>query len=310
MEHVDFAITDDVISQLALLLGWDVAQVEVEDHADDTPTTVRVVSLRDRRQHCARLFIKDQEDRSALRLYTHYLRPFDLNSPHYYGYLEVDGRPFLVMDHVPHLCPDWGDPHGYLRALDWLIKKDRATAPHIDALRQLDCFGARPYDGVPYWLAQFERWARAAAMPEPRYLASRVAAHQARLDAARQALDTAEALTVVHGDLHLSNVLFGAHAPDHPVFVIDWTQSHIGSVTTDLAFLYDNAPPEVRDTLLTRYQAEILVPQFDELFVHAKLLRDIGYLAWMADVICDEGPQSIAQEELDRVVASVKRVLG
>ena len=309
MEHVDFAITDHVTGQLAHLLGREIVHIHPEDRMEGLPATVRIVSLVDSRQSHARLVIKAQEDQSALALYTHYLKPFDLNSPHYYGYITVDNQAFLVMEYVHHTPPNWHDPQGYLHAVDWLIKKDRVTAPHVQALRQRDCFGERKYTGVPYWLAQFERWAAATSSPQPRQLWRIVAAHQPRIDTALQALTTAELLTVVHGDLHLSHLLFGAQQQEDEIFVIDWTQPHIGSVTIDLAHLYDNAPTAIKNELLTRYRQQIAVPQFDEIFVHAKLIRDIGYLAWMADMICEEGPGAIEQAEIDRVMASVVCVL-
>lgn len=310
MGHVAFAITDHVTSQLAQLLGREIAHIHTEAPRADLPAAVHIVALVDHRPIHMRLVIKAEEDQSALCLYTHYLKPFDLNSPHYYGYITVDGQPFLVMEHVHHTPPNWHDAQGYLRAVDWLIKKDRVTAPHVDALRQLACFGERKYQGVPYWLAQFDRWAHAVSAPAPQQLWHIVAAHQPRIDTALHELTSAAPLTVVHGDLHLSNLLFGAQEQEDKIFVIDWTQPYIGSVLNDLAHLYDNAPTAIKTALLTRYREQIAVPGFDELFVHAKLIRDIGYLAWMADMICDEGPAAIEQAEIDRVMASVGRVLG
>lgn len=310
MSQTPFAITDDITSQLAQLLGRDIAHLDLEARPEAIPATVYFLSLVDRDQHRSRLVLKAQEDQSALLLYTHYLKPCDLNSPHYYGYLIVDGQPLLVMDYVHHAPPDWSDPQGYLRAVDWLIKKDQVTAPHLDALRPLACFGERKYSGVPYWFAQFERWAAADLAPVPRQLCRLVATQQPRIDGALQALTTAAPLTVVHGDLHLSNLLFGVAAEADQLFVLDWTQPHLGSVLTDLVHLVDNAPTAIKAALLTRYRQQIAVPDFAELFVHAHLIRDLGYLAWMADVICDDGPAAIEQAEIDRVMASVGRVLG
>lgn len=310
MEHVAFAITDHVTSQLAQLLGREIAHIHTEARRAELPAAVCIVALVDRGQRHTRLVIKAEEDQSALCLYTHYLKPFDLNSPRYYGYITVDGQPFLVMQHVHHTPPNWHDAQGYLRAVDWLIKKDRVTAPHVDALRPLACFGERQYQGVPYWLAQFERWAHADSAPQPRQLWHLVAANQPRIDTALHELTCTAPLTVVHGDLHLSNLLFGAQEQEHKIFVIDWTQPHIGSGLNDLAHLYDNAPTAIKTELLIRYRQQIAVPGFDDLFVHAKLIRDIGYLAWMADMICDEGPAAIEPAEIDRVMASVARVLG
>jgi hypothetical protein len=311
MAHVDFSNIDNLTNQLSQLLGLEISRIQFEDHVEGVPATVHIVSLFDRFQTKHRLVIKNQEDRTALCLYAHYLRLFGLNSPHYYGYIDVDGRLFLVMEYVHHSPPNWSDPHGYFQAVDWLIKKDRITSPHVTSLRHLDCFGEMRYYGVPYWLSQFERWDRAASSPAyAQHLWRIVHANQSRIDTYIQELISSEIQTVVHGDIHLSNVLFGAQERENEVFVIDWTQPHIGSVTKDLASLYDNAPNAIKDALLARYQQQIHVPRFDELFAKAKLLRDIGYISWMAEMICDYGPEAMDHDEIDRVMHSVVSTLG
>jgi hypothetical protein len=93
MGHVDFASTDHVISQLSHLLGRDIAHIRVEDRVDDMPATVRIVSLIDSRQIQTRLVIKAQEDQTALCLYTHYLKPFDLTSA--YRFSRARPGPFV-----------------------------------------------------------------------------------------------------------------------------------------------------------------------------------------------------------------------
>src|SRR5689334_3934147 len=50
MGHVDFAITDNIISQLSHLLGRDIAYIHTENLVKDLPPSVRIVSLRDNLQ--------------------------------------------------------------------------------------------------------------------------------------------------------------------------------------------------------------------------------------------------------------------
>jgi thiamine kinase-like enzyme len=269
-----------------------------------------MVSVLDSVQIKHRFVLKEQENRAAFCLYTHYLKPFDLNSPKQYGYIDVDDQLFLVMDYVQHLIPNWSDSNSYLKALDWLIKKDVVTSQHVDSLRKLECFGEITYDGVQDWLSQFERWSQdSLANSQAWHIWRIVHANQSRIETYREELHSVGLQTVVHGDIHLSNVLFGANEFENEVFVIDWTQPHIGSVTTDLAHLYDNAPSNIKQALLSLYRKRINFPSFDEMFVKAKLIRDIGYLSWMAGMICDHGQEAMDQQEIDRVMQSITRSL-
>jgi thiamine kinase-like enzyme len=190
--------------------------------------------------------------------------------------------------------------------VEWLIKKDLVTSQRLDSIKNLECIGDMKYYGVQYWLSHFERWSQESLFKaQARHIWRLVHANQSRIDTYIGELHSLEIQTVVHGDLHLSNVLFGEKETENEVFVIDWTQPHIGSVTKDLASLYDNAPNNTKEALLNRYRKQINFPSFDEMFAKAKLLRDIGYLAWMAEMICANGRESIAQHELDRVTQSI-----
>lgn len=46
MGHVDFAITDKIISQLSHLVGRDIAHIHAENLVENVPATIRIVSLR------------------------------------------------------------------------------------------------------------------------------------------------------------------------------------------------------------------------------------------------------------------------
>jgi hypothetical protein len=72
-----------------------------------------------------------------------------------------------------------------------------------------------------------------------------------------------------------------------------------------LASLYDNDPNTIKEDLIKIYREQIDFPAFDELFAKAKLLRDIGYLSWMAEMSSAKAQQEIDQNEIDRVVQSI-----
>ena len=129
--------------------------------------------------------------------------------------------------------------------------------------------------------------------------------NQNRINEYIDELNQAGVQTVVHGDLHMSNILFGADEANNELFVIDWTQPHIGSVTKDLASLYDNAPINVKSELVKMYRQQVDFPHFDELFAKAKVLRDLGYLSWMVWMINEGQKEEIGQNELDRVANSL-----
>jgi aminoglycoside phosphotransferase (APT) family kinase protein len=310
MDPIREPITNQIARQLSQLLGLEISEVQSEDLEGDISTILRIISVSDRFQTKRRFVLKKQDDRTAFRFYTHYLKPFDLNSPKEYGYISIDGQDFLVMDYVSHTQPDWSDSNGYLRAAQWLIKKDLVTAQHLSSIRSLDCFGEMEYYGVQYWLSELKKWAEnSPSNSQARHVLRTVHMNQARIDTYIKQLNSAGVQTVVHGDLHLSNILFGDEGFEDELFVIDWTEPHIGSVTKDLASLYDNAPRAIKEELIKVYREQIDFPAFDEMFAKAKLLRDIGYLSWMAGVIAAEGREAIDQNELDRVVESINIAL-
>src|SRR5690242_4001387 len=111
---------------------------------------------------------------------------------------------------------------GYVRAMKWLIMKDLVTVPRLDSLRHLDCFGIMKYYGVQYWMSELEKWSQISPPnSHARQVFRIIDANQARIDMYIAELNTVGVQTVVHGDLHLSNVLFGEGEFENDIFVID-----------------------------------------------------------------------------------------
>lgn len=69
MGHTLFAITGHITSQLAQLLGRDIAHLYLEARQEAIPATVHLLSLVDRDQHRLRLVLKAQEDQIAFSLH-------------------------------------------------------------------------------------------------------------------------------------------------------------------------------------------------------------------------------------------------
>jgi aminoglycoside/choline kinase family phosphotransferase len=96
--------------------------------------------------------------------------------------------------------------------------------------------------------------------------------------------------TLIHGDLHLDNVLFAAG--DRPVVVLDWQAAAIGPPAWDVAlFLYGSLEVEPRraaeEELLGRYATALGVPGYsvEELARDCALalqLQLAGAVAWLA----------------------------
>ena len=103
----------------------------------------------------------------------------------------------------------------------------------------------------------------------------------------------------------MDNILFGDEEYKNMLYVIDWTEPHISSVTNYLAHLYDNAPSDVKAELITTYREQIDFHRFEEIFGKARVVRDLGYLAWMVDKINEGGREGDYQDELDRVAKNL-----
>lgn len=299
-------IAEQIARQLAPFLDFEIAQVQSEDQAEGSAGSLCKVTVFDQGQNERSFMLKRKHDDTDYRLYQQYLEPYHLNSPKEYGYLELNGQRFLVMDYIKHLPINWDDGNGYLKAVQWLIKKDLITGQNLASLRTLDGLGKMEFYGIQEWLPEFEQWHKdSTGNHQAKAVWRTVYLSQNRINEYIDELNQAGVQTIVHGDLHMSNILFGEGEANHELFVIDWTQPHIGSVTKDLASLYDNAPLNLKSELVEIYRQQVDFPHFDELFAKAKVLRDVGYLAWMVWMINEGQKAEIGQNELDRVANSL-----
>ena len=299
-------IADQITEQLSQFDGLKISHAQAVYQEGNSPGTVLKVSVFDKDQNEHPLILKKQDNDAAYRLYQQYLEPYHLNSPKEYGYIELNDQRFLVMDYIKHIPANWDDSNNYLIAVEWLIKKDLITWQNLDYVRNLDCLGKMEYYGVDYWLPEFEKWYKGSTSNhQAKEVWMSVNVNQNRINEYIRELDEVGVQTVVHGDLQMSNILIGEDKSNNELFVIDWTQPHISSVTKDLASLYDNAPEDVKSELIKTYRKQIDFHHFDEVFVKAKVLRDIGYLSWMVWMINEGQKDEIAQNELDRVATSL-----
>lgn len=299
--------TDTRIARaLSSFLGLDLIHVRSEPQVSDLPGAVLKVSALDSDRHEHPLILKRSSDDRDYRLFRHYLEPYRLNSPRVYGHIEIDGQGFMVMDYIRHLPPDWGDRGRFLEAVRWLIKKDLVTSQNLSSIRSLDCLGEVKWFGVDYWLPIFERWYKGSNHDhQSEQVWSIVHRNRTRVAEYIDDLNESGPLTVVHGNFGMGNILFGDGEYKNRLYVIDWSEPHIASVTHDLAHLYDDAPADVKGELITTYREHIDVLRFDDLFGEARVLRDMGYLAWMVDKINEGDRQEDYQDELDRVATSL-----
>lgn len=65
---------------------------------DGLPDSVLKISVLDHDRSGYPIILKKQDNDVAYRLYHQYLVPYHLDSPKEYGYIELEGQLFLVMD--------------------------------------------------------------------------------------------------------------------------------------------------------------------------------------------------------------------
>lgn len=118
--------------------------------------------------------------------------------------------------------------------------------------------------------------------------------------------------TLIHGDLHLDNILFHPGSHEHPITILDWQSIARGRGVVDLAlFLADSLTSETRRAceteLLDDYHA-LLVAHGVEDYSHDDLLRDYrralmrqlaGVVGWLGavDVAALAGRERVLVEE-------------
>ena len=141
-------IADQIAQQLSPFLDFEISQVQSEYQAKGSAGSLFKVSVFDKDQNERPFMLKRKQDDTDYRLYQQYLEPCHLNSPKEYGYLELDGQRFLVMDYIKHLPINWDDGNGYLKAVQWLIKKDLITWQNLASIRNLDCLGIMEFYGI------------------------------------------------------------------------------------------------------------------------------------------------------------------
>jgi hypothetical protein len=298
--------TTQIADQLSQLPGLEITQVQEVVQGGSFPGSVIKVTVLEKGLPEHPLILKSQDNEVAFRLYQQYLIPYQLNSPKEYGYIELNGQRFLVMDFIKHIPTNWEDRNQHLIAVNWLVKKDLITWQNLETIRELDCLGKLDYYGVDYWLPELEKWyLDAPGYPQAKAVWESGYKNQNRLNEIINELNEAGVQTVVHGDLSLDNILFGTDEANNALYVIDWTQPHISSVTKDLADLVDSAPENVKKEIIQTYRNQIDFPHFDEIFTKARVLKDIGYLTWMAWMINVNQKDEIDQSEMKRVATSL-----
>jgi hypothetical protein len=104
--------------------------------------------------------------------------------------------------------------------------------------------------------------------------------------------------TLIHGDLHLDNVLFDAG--DRPVVVLDWQRAGNGPAAWDVAlFLYGSLSPDVRRAVearvLEQYAAELACP--GEAFRGQCALASLVHLAGVVVWLSQEPPETATERE-------------
>jgi phosphotransferase family enzyme len=108
---------------------------------------------------------------------------------------------------------------------------------------------------------------------------------------------------LIHGDLHLDNILFDAG--NRPVVVVDWEVVSTGPVAFDVAlFLYGSLSPDerraVEDEVLAWYAAELACPieEFRRHCVLALVVEFAGLIGWLLrEPAADASPRVQAVRE-------------
>jgi hypothetical protein len=140
-------------------------------------------------------------------------------------------------------APRWADPT--LDGIDWLSRRDPATAQQIELLYQ---------SLWPGFVAQYGTVLSAEGLALAEQLGGSLAAWLAY---------SQPPYTVVHGDYRLDNMLFGTPEGGYPLAVVDWQTPGHGPPVSDAAyFLGAGLPVEDRrvheEDLMRRYHSRLV----------------------------------------------------
>ena len=143
--------------------------------------------------------------------------------------------------------PDWEasarKAGRFLRMLhDYPVDRARALGAADDAIARLD------YEGR---MAALER--NLAEAEEKRLWQGRASVNALIAELRETAGLSEEPTVLVHGDLHVRNVLLGGDGV--LTAVVDWGDAHIGSPAVDLSFAYGCLPPACRSAFFAIYGA-------------------------------------------------------
>jgi aminoglycoside phosphotransferase (APT) family kinase protein len=252
--------------------------------------------------------LKKVPDSREYDFYRDVLAPYGLDSPEIYGLVESEGHRFLVIEHVPHDDPDWGDPKRYQWAIDWLIRKDRNAGRRLDEIASLSY--VRPFE-AGHGEERLRPIGEACREGVDRLLdgsfAAVLEANAARVGEWTTLLRRGPQ-TVTHNDFQLLNVVIGKEEREGELYVIDWTHPSIGSVCIDLATLVQVAPDELQAELIERYrwQAWTDGDDFEEIFEAARGHVNLSILTWMIDALQEGQTEVVWRPKLKRTIAELR----
>ena len=298
-------------TQLSKLLAVSISELTTEPQTRGSSGNVTRVNLTTKDMQQVSIILKKSEGKDFLEFYTHFLEALGLNHPKIYGEVNMNGSAYIVMQYINHVTPDWDSKERYQAMIDWLIYKDGICMEYVEKAAQLTYVGKVKFHGISDWYTEFENAVLAnnisvmggdfweLLQKQKRYISQLL-----------KSLTHQQPLTVCHGDLQMNNFLFVEEKQDHlaPI-VIDWTQPSITSVCRDLAQVVDCAPTDVKENLKSEYRRCISIPNFEESFHTALLLRHLGYFAWMILMINNGSPEKEYHEELRQSAANIRAAL-
>ncbi|MFW5720278.1 MAG: phosphotransferase [Candidatus Dojkabacteria bacterium] len=210
------------------------------------------------------LILKRRKDRSEFAFYEEFLSKYDVDSPKWYGYIQINEYSFLLIKRVAYMQPMWGGYASTKLALKWLIKKDTICQQHAESIKKMTSLGKMQWYGIDDWMYEIEVGSKNKVHPIMTedfwdLLSSQVSPLQDVL----KSLENSNHSTISHGDLQMGNILFATDSSTK-VYVIDWTQPHVTSMCRDVAQLVDYVPENQRLELIEAYKKEFYFEEFEQ----------------------------------------------